>query len=416
MITLLIALFLLLYIGNGMLHLWLSHLDICHMNCHRDEIPGPFRGYITPERYAQSIRYTTVYHHFSTVAMLVDMALFLVFIYTGFLDALDGELRRLCSHEIHRGSLFFFVLYMASHIVGIPFSLYATFVIEERFGFNRQTFALWLKDELRSALISLAILVPISYVVLYFMHSAGYWWWLYVWLSVFAVALTLAKLYPVLIAPLLNKFTPLPEGPLRTALQELVARATFPLANIYVMDASIRTSHPNAYFAGFGKTKRLVLFDSLAKDFTENEIAAVVAHEIGHDKHKHVWKSLLLSQTISLLFFYCLNLMLGSQYLYQVFLVSHYPATYMGLVLLSIVSSVVLTYVSPLFNLLSWRFESEADRYAATLVTDKQAIKSMLLKLMEKSLANLTPHPLYARFHYSHPPVLQRLQNLAIDK
>lgn len=416
MTSLWIALFVFFYLGNGILHLWLFRLDIRHMQRHAGEIPAPFQGHITAERYAQSITYATVYHRFSAIALLVDMAVLLLFIYTGMLDSLDVALRRLVDSEIHRGVLFFVVLYAASHVIEIPFSLYATFVIEEKFGFNRQTFVLWAKDELRGILISLAILLPLGYAVLYFMHTATGLWWLYVWLTVFGVGLTLAKLYPVLIAPLFNKFTPLPEGPLRTSLQELAKRAEFPFDNIYVMDASIRTSHPNAYFAGFGNGKRLVLFDSLIKDFSAEEIAAVVAHEIGHDRHHHIWKSLLLSQSISLLFFYCLNLLLTSPALYQTFLVSHFPATYMGLALLSIVSSLVLAFLAPLFNLLSWHFESEADRYASTLISHKEAIKSMLLKLMEKSLSNLTPHPLYARFHYSHPPVLQRMQNLEIDK
>jgi STE24 endopeptidase len=289
-------------------------------------------------------------------------------------------------------------------------------VIEEKFGFNRQTFALWLKDEIRGLSISLVLIIPLSYAILYFMQLTGSWWWLYVWITLFLVGMTLSKLYPIWIAPLFNKFTPLPAGPLRNSLEELSQRASFPIENIYIIDASIRTTHPNAYFAGLGKTKRLVLFDSLVKDFSQDEIATVVAHEIGHDHHKHLWKSLAISQTVSLLFFYCLSLVLSSPYLYQTFLISHYPSNYMGLVLLSLVSSVVLAYLSPIFNWLSWKFEAQADQYAYHKVSNKEAIKTMLIKLAEKSLDNLTPHPLYARFHYSHPPMLQRLQYLGLDK
>lgn len=415
-VTLCITIFLTLYVGNMLLDIYLSHLNMRHVLGHSQEPPKPFIGFITPERYQQSIAYTVAYHKFSLVSTVVSTTLFIVVVYTGLLDWLDRTFHLFFPQEIHRGVVFFLVLLLARQILSIPFDLYATFVIEEKFGFNRQTWRLWLKDELKGLLLSLGIMIPLSYAILYFMKHAGGLWWLYVWAIVFVVGFTLSKLYPILIAPLFNKFTPLPEGPLRNLLQNMAQRAHFPLENICVMDASVRTSHPNAYFAGFGKTKRLVLFDSLMKDFTQEEIAAVVAHEIGHDKGKHLWKQLAVSEAVSLLFFYCLSLALTSPYLYQTFLISNYGNTYMGLILLSCVVSTVFAYLSPLFNLLSWRFESAADRYSYELVEVKDAVKTLLAKLAEKSLSNLTPHPLYARFYYSHPPVLQRLQSLGLDK
>ena len=414
-LTICIALFLTLYLCQLLLDLWLLRLDLGHMQRYRAEPPMPFRDFITPERYQQSIAYTTAYHRLSAIVTIIDAAIFLIFVYSGLLNWLDLELRRHIAAEIQRGVALFLVLFGLSHLMGIPCSLYETFVIEAKFGFNRQTWKLWLKDEFRGLLVSLAILVPLSFAVLYLMQSLGVWWWLYTWAVMFAFGFTLAKLYPILIAPLFNKFTALPEGELRAALEQLTHQVNFPIANIYVMDASIRTSHPNAYFTGLGKTKRLVLFDSLVHGFSPQEIAAVVAHEIGHDRHRHIWKSLAISQSVSLLFFYLLSLCLSSPYLYQIFLIEHYPATYMGMILLSILISTALAFLAPLFNWASWQFETQADRYAYDTITEKLALKTMLVKLTEKSLSNLTPHPLYARFNYSHPPVFQRLQALGLD-
>ena len=415
MTTIFIAIFLTLYIVDILIDLWLTYLNVNHLTKYKDFPPSLFADHIEPERYQKSIAYTKVRQKFSVVCSLFSSIVFLLFIYTGAMNWVNLQLTELIPTEIHRGVCFFVILSFASYLIGIPFSLYSSFVIEEKFGFNRQTIGIWLKDQLKQNTISNILLVVLSYTILYFMSYAGDLWWFYVWAVVFLFGFTLSKLYPILIAPLFNKFTPIPDGELRDTLEKLSQEANFPLENIYEMDASLRTSHPNAYFSGFGKTKRLVLFDSLIKEFSKEEIASVVAHEIGHDRKKHIWKSLFLSQSISLLFFYCLYLVLQNPYLYKIFLISQ-PSTYMGLVLLGMLTSLLTSYFSPVFNLLSWKFEKEADLYSYNIIEKKEAIKTMLIKLTVKNLSNLSPHPAYARFNYSHPPVMERLKALGLSE
>ena len=410
---LLIAIFLALYLINFVLDFWLSHLNIKHLLQHKQAPPAPFPEYIDQERYQKSIAYSTSYHRFGLVSSTISAVVFLLFVYSGLFNRLDLLLRNHIVDDIWRGIGFFIALFFLQFFIGIPFSLYANFIIEEKFGFNRQTPGLWVKDQIKSLVLSLVLMLPLSYAVLYFVKYTGAYWWLYAWSLFFLYGLTLSMIYPVFIAPLFNKFTPLAEGELRELLENMAQRAKFPMENVNVMDASKRSTHANAYFAGLGKTKRLVLYDSLVTNFSPEQIASVVAHEIGHFRKKHIWKHLVLSQATALLFFFLLSVAIDHPYLYRTFLVDNF-SQYMGILLLGIVISLVFDFFSPLFNLVSWKFESEADRYALELTENKDAIKTMLIKLAVQNLSNLTPHPIYARFNYSHPPILTRLHNLGL--
>ena len=408
--ALLITTFITLYILNYLIDFGLTHLNINYMLKFKSP-PDLFQKYIAEERYKQTIDYTTTKAKFDMLTTTITCAIFLIFIYSGFMNSIDSKLYGLISNEILRGICFFSILFFLSFLMGIPFSLYSTFVIEEKFGFNRETPKIWIVDQIKSIIISLLLMIPLGFLILYFMAHAGEYWWLYVWILFFFYSLFLALIYPIAIAPVFNKFNPLEEGELKTKLENLAKKAEFPIKNIFIIDAAKRSTHSNAYFAGLGHTKRLVLYDTMIKDFTTDEIVGVVAHEIGHSKKKHILKHMVLTQITALIFFYCLNLGLHNDYLYKTFFVDH-KSTYMGLILLSFISSLIISFFSPLFNLFSWKFESEADRYAYEISTNKDAIKTMLIKLAEKNLSNLTPHPLYARIYYSHPPILKRIKDL----
>ncbi len=411
----LIAIFVSLYTAHLVLDFVLSRLNLQHALQYR-EPPGPFAGHISLEQHQKALAYHKAYYGFDMVETIFHAIVFLVFIYAGWLNTLDAWLYGYIGHEIHRGVVFFAMLAVFSWILGLPFSWHSTFVIEEKFGFNRQTVKLWIMDHIKSLGLTCVLLVPVAYLLLYFMKTTGAFWWIYCWGLMFAYSLLITMIYPVLIAPIFNKFTPLPAGELRTGIENLAAATHFPLANIYVMDASTRSKHSNAYFAGFGKTKRLVLYDSLIQDFGTDEILTVVAHEIGHFQHKHIIKQMFIGQLLYLGFFYVLSLgMSHPDYVYPTFCIDPLRiSSYMSLILLGFWISLLLPLLSPFFNLLSWRFETQADRASLEMTQKPEALKTMLIKLADKNLSNLTPHPWYARFHYSHPPIWQRLQNLGL--
>lgn len=417
--TTLITIFISLYLANLILDLVLSHLNRLEEKRHTKP-PVVFEPYISLEQHQKSLAYHESYYWVEMLETLLKTAIFLAFVYTGLLNMLDQWLRGFITVDIHRGMAFYLILSGGSFLFNIPFELYATFGIEQKFGFNQQTWKLWIVDQIKSLLLSLVLTVPLGYAGLAFMQYSGEYWWLYCWAMLFAYSMFITMIYPIFIAPIFNKFTPLESGELRTKLEQLAAKANFSMANVYVMDASKRSTHSNAYFAGFGKTKRLVLYDSLLKDFTPDEVANIVAHEIGHHHHHHIIKQVLLSQVTSILFLYLLSITISHPYLYQTFLITSYtPADsthylYLGLFFVMIIVSLVLSFFAPAFNWLSWRFESQADAYGLQLAENREAMKTMFVKLADKNLANLTPHPLYARFHYSHPPIWQRLQDLGL--
>jgi STE24 endopeptidase len=373
-------------------------------------VPELYKEFITEERFLKSKEYSTTKFHFNNISNCITVIIFLATIYSGLLNLVDVFFTSLIHSELVRGLIFYGLVYIASTIISLPFSYYSHFVIEEKYGFNRQTVKVWLLDMVKGILLFLILVIPLLFAMLYFVDNTGAYWWFYLWLLCFVYGLFISVLYPVFIAPLFNKFTPLPEGSLRTKLEELAKQANFPMANVYIMDATKRSSHSNAYFTGFGKTKRLVLFDSMLEDFSENELACVVAHEIGHYKKHHIIKQLLLSQIFTLIMFYIVSLIIHRPELFETFRVQNI-STYMGLYLISILISLVDDYFSPLTNFFSWKYETEADAYSIKMTQDKESFKNMLVKLEEKNLSNITPHPLFARVYYSHPPTALRIQN-----
>jgi STE24 endopeptidase len=290
---------------------------------------------------------------------------------------------------------------------GLPLDWYAQFRLEEKFGFNTTTQKIWWSDRLKALLLALVLGYPLLVLILKLVEWTGRWWWLWAWGALLGFQLLMAVLAPVVILPLFNKFTPLPEGGLRRRLLELADRTQFRARSIQVMDGSKRSRHSNAFFTGFGRFRKIVLFDTLIQQLAEPELEAVLAHEIGHFKKKHIPKMLIASATGSLLGFYLLSVLAAQPWFYRSF--GFEPGSIVpALLLFGLVSGVLTFWFSPVAHWWSRRYEYQADAFAAKVMREANSLKDALRKLNEKNLSNLTPHPCYSSFYYSHPTLLER--------
>ena len=298
-----------------------------------------------------------------------------------------------------------------SGLIDLPLSLYLQFVVEERFGFNRMTLKLFFADLAKQTVLGLIIGTPVLLAVLWLMARMGALWWLYVWLFWCAFNLLILFIYPTWIAPLFNKFSPLDDAPLRARIEALLARCGFAVSGLFVMDGSKRSSHGNAYFTGFGKTKRIVFFDTLLTRLQAEEIEAVLAHELGHFKHHHVIQRIVLMFGLSLGFLALLGQLIDADWFYRGLGVEAH-STALALILFFLITPVFTFLLTPLLNSLSRRHEFEADRYAARQSSADELVKA-LVKLYEDNAATLTPDPLHSLFYDSHPPAALRIAHLS---
>jgi STE24 endopeptidase len=339
---------------------------------------------------------------------LCDAALTLLLLFSGVLPALDAALARGGLAGPHRFAAFLAALSALSSIAGLPFSLYGTFVLEQRFGFNRSTWRLWLKDRLKALALAAAIGLPLLYAVYGFFALTGAGWWLWLFAFFTAVQIFMIWLYPIAIAPLFNEFAPLPEGDLRARLEALARDAGFRTRGLFVMDASRRSGHSNAYFTGLFRP-RIVLFDTLVTQMTVEEAAAVLAHEMGHYQARHVHKRLALGLLAMLAALWILSFLVRWPPLYAAF---GFPAPSLqaALALLSLCGGAFTFFFAPLESFLSRRHEYEADRYSVAVARSPAALRSALVKLSGQNLASLHPHPWYSFWHYSHPTLVERLR------
>jgi STE24 endopeptidase len=306
------------------------------------------------------------------------------------------------------GILFCLGVALLFSLLSLPTNLYSTFVLERRFGFNKTTWKLYLADKLKGFLLVLVIGVPFLFVVLRLMEAAGSFWWLWVFLFIFAFQFLMLVLYPALIAPLFNKFEPLKEGELRRRILALANQVGFKTGGIFTMDGSKRSTHSNAYFTGIGKSKRIVLFDTLLEQMNLDQGLAVLAHEIGHYKMKHVRRMLVVQSVLLLIGLYILSLLVNVAPLYRAFGLAA-PSNHAALILFSLLSGPATFYLSPLLNLLSRKHEYEADRFAVKVMKEGRPMAEALIRLTVKNLSNLTPHPWYSAYHYSHPTTAERV-------
>ena len=386
--------------------------DYLNLKTLRPELPEEFRGLYDEARYRRSQDYLKVNTRFGWIVSALNLVMLLGFWFGGGFQLLDKWVRSLHLGPVPSGMAFIGTLALLAGIVSLPFSIYATFVIEERFGFNQTTWPTFVKDKLKALALALLLGAPLLAGVLAFFEYAGSSAWLYCWMAVTLYMLVVQFVAPTWIMPLFNRFSPLEEGPLRQAIFSYGRSIDFPLDNIYVMDGSRRSSKSNAFFTGFGRHKRIVLFDTLIERHTVEELVAVLAHEMGHYKKKHILKSLLLGVAQSGLMFFLLSFFISEPALFEAFYI-HQPSVYAGLVFFTLLYA-PLDFVTGIFmQLFSRKNEFEADRFAADTTSDPNAMATALRKLAVHNLTNLTPHPFYVFLNYSHPPVIERLRAIA---
>ena len=394
-------------VGGYLLDLAVSFLEIRSL---QPELPAEFRDTYDEEKYRTSQEYTKVTTGFSVVQDTVTLVLTLIFILAGGFNAIDLLSRSLGWGSISTGLLFTGVLILLSFLVGLPFSLYSTFVIEERFGFNKTTGKTFFLDLVKGLILAILIGGPLLAAVLWFFEITGSMAWVYCWLALTLFTFVLQFLAPVVIMPLFNKFTPLEDGELKEGITEYAAQQEFALQGIYTMDGSKRSTRLNAFFTGFGRFRRIVFFDTLIEKLQPQEIIAVLAHEMGHFKKKHIFKMMAASVVQTGLMFFILSLFLGNEQLFAAFGMEHI-SVYAGLIFFGFLYSPVSLLLSIFFNIFSRKNEYEADAWAVKTTRDQgEELINGLKKLSVHNLSNLTPHPLQVFLHYSHPPVLQRIE------
>lgn len=374
-------------------------------------LPKEFETIYNDQEYKKSQKYTRAGTSLSLVENSISTLLTVLFLLLGGFNYIDVWARSFEFGPILTGLLFIGLLGLLSFVLHLPFSLYSTFIIEERFGFNRTSLKTYILDIIKGGLLAILLGIPLLSLILWFFINTGNYGWLYCWFGVVAFSILLQFLAPVLIMPLFNKFSPLEDGPLKDKILDYAKKERFKLQGIFTMDGSKRSSKLNAFFTGFGKFRKIVFYDTLINKLNEPEIVAVLAHEMGHYKLKHIVKMLLASIIHTGIMFYFLSLFLNNTELSQAFLMEK-TSIYSSLVFFGFLFSPINLLVSILFNAFSRNNEFAADRYAAGTTGSPEALISSLKKLSQANLSNLTPHPAMVFVHYSHPPVLARIENL----
>ena len=392
--------------------LWLGARQIRHVQAHRDAVPRSFSGSIALSAHQKAADYTTAKTRLGMFDVLIGALTLLVFTLGGLLEWLSEAWSRFfASGSIAHGTALLLSVVLIQSLIALPLAAYRTFGIEARFGFNRMTVRLFIADLAMHALVGLALGVPLLLAVLWLMGKMGTYWWLYVWLVWVAYSAVLVMLYPALIMPLFNKFTPITEGELAARVARLLERCGFRSSGLYLMDGSKRSSHGNAFFTGFGAAKRIVLFDTLVSRLQPPEVEAVLAHELGHYRLHHIAKQMVLSAAISLAVLWLLGQLIGRDWFYAGLGVRT-PTPAAALALFMMVLPEFLFFLQPLSSRYSRRREYEADAYAVNHAS-AQELERALVKLYQDNAATLTPDPLHSAFYDSHPPAAMRIARLA---
>lgn len=394
-----------------LVELWLANRHIRHVKNNRNTVPQVFSRKISLDDHRKAADYTIVRTRFGRVEGIYGAALLMIWTVGGGLEWLDRFVRGFGHGELVTGTLFILSAFIIMGLVELPSSIYQTFVIENRFGFNKTLPGLFMADLVKKTLLLGIIGAPLAIAALWLMQETGALWWVYVWLLWSGFTLFLVWAYPTWIAPLFNKFTPLKDGTVRERIQDLLKRTGFRSRGIFVMDGSRRSAHGNAYFTGFGKSKRIVFFDTLLEHLGEKEIEAVLAHELGHFKRRHVLKRMILTFGMSLFGLALLGWLISQPWFYTGLGMSQ-PSTHAALMLFMLVVPVFTFFLQPLFSWSSRRHEYEADSFAAEQ-TDSRDLVNALVKLYKENASTLTPDPLHSAFYDSHPPAALRIAHLA---
>jgi STE24 endopeptidase len=390
--------------------LWLAARHHHHIGANRDAVPGEFTQAITLDAHQKAADYSRAKTKLNMLDMGIDALLLLLFTLGGGLRWLDGMARHLAGDTLWHGVLLAFGVTIVSGIINLPLSLYRTFGIEARFGFNQMTAKLFVVDLLKQTVLGAAIGIPLILAAMWMMNSLGAYWWFYAWLGWMAFNVILLAIFPTWIAPMFNKFSPLDNQDLKTRIELLLGKCGFKAQGLFVMDGSKRSSHGNAYFTGFGKTKRIVFFDTLLTRLSTEEIEAVLAHELGHFKRRHVIKRIALSFAVSLVMLGVLGFLMNQSWFYAG-LNAGQQSTGMALVLFFMVMPVFMFILQPLSSFYSRKHEFEADQYAAQQ-TNASDLITALVKLYKDNASTLTPDPLHSMIYDSHPPAAIRVANL----
>ncbi len=407
----LLIVFLAVFILSAGIRSLLRWLNIRHLARFGGTVPRVFTGDIDDGTLAAMRDYTLALNRTGNVELIVDDLALLVFLLSGILPWLSAVSLMSGPYPVLSGVLFFFICSAILGVIEIPFDLYRTFVIEKKFNFSTMTFSLWLKDLIKSVLLSGIIMGVLLSAILALIYALPKFWWFPAWGIFASFQLLMTYLYPVLIAPMFNKFDPIEDQDLVMRISVLMKRTGFRFGGLFKMDASTRSRHTNAYFTGIGKTKRIVLFDTLLNTHTHEEIASVLAHELGHMKKGHVRKQIIASIALSLAGFYLTSLFIGWPLMYQTMGFSQ-VIPFAGLILLSLIAKPFSFFLIPIGSVISRRFERQADEFAYDLTGTADPMIQALKRLAKDNLSNLHPHPLYAWFYYSHPPLVERVEML----
>jgi len=405
---------LILILARVIAELWLSRLNQCHVRAHANEVPAAFREIVDKQTYHRSVDYTLAKSRFGNVVTAFDTALLIAILFSGALPWAFGKFTGAFGTSVWAMAAFLFTTGLVLSIISLPFAWYGQFKLEARFDFNTTSLTTWVLDRLKGFLLGLLLGFPLLALVFKLLEWTGPNWWIWAAILVIAFQLLLMLIAPAVIMPIFNKFTPLPEGStLRERLFALAKRADFPTRSIEVMDGSKRSHHSNAFFTGFGRFRKIVLFDTLVAQLAEPELESVLAHEIGHYKKRHVVKLLGVSIAGVFVGFAVVAWLARQEWFYRAFGFEYHAGfaavnVVPAMLLFALLAGTIAFWFSPLIHIWSRRFEYEADAFARATMGEAQPLIRALRKLTEKNLSNLTPHPLYSGFYYSHPTLLER--------
>ena len=390
---------------------WLRYVNLNHMKRYGMIIPHGFEKYIDIVTLKKTLAYTIDTNSFFFRESVFNNAVLLIFMFGGLLNVYNSWISSLSLPFVVKGTVFFLLLSYAGTFLSVPFSLYSTFKIENKYGFNAMSLKLWFTDLIKSVIISTLIIGLALFSGLWIIQMSPNYWWLFIWGFFFIFSLFIMYISPYIIEPLFNKFTQLEIEALEGKIRDMMEKAGINISRVLKIDASKRSQHTNAYFTGIGRVKRIVLFDTLIKKMDQDEILAVLAHEAGHWKHKHVLKRMVVFESLSFIIAYLSFRILKTDVLADIFKIQ--PVTFFSqLMILGFLFSLVSFPFTPLFSYFSRRHENEADRFAISLTSDPESLASSLIKLSKDNLASLCPHPLFAKLYYSHPPVVERVKRI----
>jgi STE24 endopeptidase len=398
-----------IYLVSVSMKMIIERVNATYLAKYGKQIPADFQGIIDEAKLKEIMEYTSDNIRFNLVQKSVAKSFFLFIIISGILPWLASQLTNM--NFIQAGLIFFAVIGLVEVLTGLPFDYYHTFVIEERHGFNTKTVKIWILDLIKSMLVVVVLGGLLLSALFLMLKYTGKSWWIWAWTVFLCFQLLMSVIYPTVIEPFFNKFTPLEKSDLKADIEQFVKKEGFKIEGVYQMDATRRTRHTNAYFSGIGKAKRIVLFDSLVQSHSREEILSIIAHEIGHMKKNHIKKQMIIAGLVSLLLFWTASMLITSRVMYESFGFSDTPY-YVGIFLAGILWEPVSFFISPIGMAISRRFEREADSYSIGVLKCAKPLAGALKKMAKENLSNLRPHPLYVFFNYSHPPLLKRIEFL----